>query len=549
MCFRSAATLTLRLSKLPIAHKSLFLRYHPSKNLNNPDADVQLQNIKRAYEVLSDPAKRAGYDAALEEDDSDASTPGNESKQSQTADSKEPDSFSSKTAQFENPNSNQYDVNQELYKVYLGEKNQGYYLEKFALFDSQGDGMHISWNWPAFLTLLFSIPLWALYRKIYGWFFSLFILFVILYTLANSIPVAVMLIAVTTSILFGMYANVLYYRMVKATISNVLQVARDDKELIDLLRKKGGIHSWIIWLIGVWAVFVIAILVAVAIPAYQAYQKHEAATNLGTDKPANYFDKFDLEQAKPDIPESPLARRERMIKRADAGDATDQFLLALSFNGGDGLPEDTVKAVYYLKKAAEQGHSGAQYFLGIMYGAGRGVPRDTNISAFWNRKAAEQGYARAQDTEGWKYYEGENVPQDYSLAASWFRKAAEQGDSFSQRALGDMYANGEGVSQDYNLAVSWYHKAAEQGNTRAQLKMGWIYGFGKGMPKDIVQAYMWFNLAANSRDPNIEQNERSLAIQTMKLFEGDMSHYQIEQAQTLTRDWLANHKPWWGGNY
>lgn len=72
------------------AYKSLVQRYHPDKNPDNPDAEKNLKIINRAYEVLSDPVKRAGYDAALAEDDEDqlrqmdAATSANESKKSQT---------------------------------------------------------------------------------------------------------------------------------------------------------------------------------------------------------------------------------------------------------------------------------------------------------------------------------------------------------------------------------------------------------------------------------------------------------------------------------
>ena len=53
------------------AYKSLVQRYHPDKNPNNPDAEKFLKTINQAYEVLSDPAKRAGYDAAFAEADND----------------------------------------------------------------------------------------------------------------------------------------------------------------------------------------------------------------------------------------------------------------------------------------------------------------------------------------------------------------------------------------------------------------------------------------------------------------------------------------------
>lgn len=50
------------------AYLSLAQRYHPDKNPGNPDAEKYLKIINRAHEVLSDPVKRAGYDAALSTD-------------------------------------------------------------------------------------------------------------------------------------------------------------------------------------------------------------------------------------------------------------------------------------------------------------------------------------------------------------------------------------------------------------------------------------------------------------------------------------------------
>jgi hypothetical protein len=55
-----------------------------------------------------------------------------------------------------------------LYEAILGEKSRIYYLKKFERFDQQGLGLKASWNWPAF----FFGGSWALYRKMYGWFFA-----------------------------------------------------------------------------------------------------------------------------------------------------------------------------------------------------------------------------------------------------------------------------------------------------------------------------------------------------------------------------------------
>ena len=49
-------------SDLKKIYRRLAMKYHPDKNPDNPKAEGQFTEVKEAYEVLSDPEKRATYD-------------------------------------------------------------------------------------------------------------------------------------------------------------------------------------------------------------------------------------------------------------------------------------------------------------------------------------------------------------------------------------------------------------------------------------------------------------------------------------------------------
>jgi len=56
---------TSTISDIKRSYRVLAFRFHPDKNPNNPAAEEEFKQIKDAYEVLSDPAKRARYDREL----------------------------------------------------------------------------------------------------------------------------------------------------------------------------------------------------------------------------------------------------------------------------------------------------------------------------------------------------------------------------------------------------------------------------------------------------------------------------------------------------
>lgn len=141
--------------------------------------------------------------------------------------------------------------------------------------------------------------------------------------------------------------------------------------------------------------------------------------------------------------------------RAEQGDAKAQALLGLIYVRGQGVAQDTVTAVNWLRKAAEQGYAAAQYGVGVAYANGEGVPRDDTAAVVWYRKAADQGQAQAKYHLGWMYAEGRGVAHDdilaYALADFGQAKNANGTglkDLVAERLTPDQKTRGEALSKE-----------------------------------------------------------------------------------------------------
>ncbi|MDE2963689.1 MAG: tetratricopeptide repeat protein [Acidobacteriota bacterium] len=109
---------------------------------------------------------------------------------------------------------------------------------------------------------------------------------------------------------------------------------------------------------------------------------------------------------------------------------------------------------------AEQGNAEAQVRLGLRYKHGMRVPQDYAKALNWFLRASLQGNAFAQARLGAMYRDGLGGAQNYAEAAKWLRKSAEQGNSTAQLALGMLYKEGKGVPQDDEKALKWLKSAA-----------------------------------------------------------------------------------------
>lgn len=182
------------------------------------------------------------------------------------------------------------------------------------------------------------------------------------------------------------------------------------------------------------------------------------------------------------------------IKEARSREELEQKLKEARRLNREGMFEQEVDLLLPL---AEQGCLEAQMHLVNRYLNGEGVQENSSKALHWLRKAAEQGYAYAQALLGMFSYEGlYGMQKDHEEAVSWFRKAAEAGYADAQFSLASCYFDGDGVMQDSKEGAKWMTRAAEQGHVEAQHQLGLRYMMGKELPQNDVAAEVWLRSAA-----------------------------------------------------
>jgi len=101
----------------------------------------------------------------------------------------------------------------------------------------------------------------------YGWFFALWGVAILsnLFEQAGS-PGLSIIILLVTQIAFAIYANSLYHNSIKKKIAAAQLSIKEEPKLLEYLRYKGGVHTWVIWLGWVFVGLVIfTIIVAIGV--------------------------------------------------------------------------------------------------------------------------------------------------------------------------------------------------------------------------------------------------------------------------------------------
>lgn len=225
---------------------------------------------------------------------------------------------------------------------------------------------------------------------------------------------------------------------------------------------------------------------------------------------------------------------EHIQKKATDGCAWAEYFYGWLHEYGYGVPQNAMKAFYWIKRAADQKFPQALYALALCYDVGNRVNKNELEAVNLCQQAAEQDYAlalewleqkavqnaEAQYALGSLYINGVGVPENKEKAFNYIQKAAKQHHLNAQYQLALCYESGYGVAKNENLAVKycrilaekrfapaieWLHKKSEQDkNVLAQYWLGWLYSLGRGVPYDVNKAFELLESAAKQNYVNAQ---------------------------------------------
>jgi len=242
---------------------------------------------------------------------------------------------------------------------------------------------------------------------------------------------------------------------------------------------------------------------------------------------------------------------ETLKARAEAGEASSQFMLGRAYFRGEGLPRDEKQALKWIEKSAAQGNADAITSMGFFYSQGIGVRKNEGKALEWFRKGAEAGSAasklnlglllrqgktiqtsgddslrlmheaadaglpEAQSYLGQLYFLGDRLLKpDYAKAKPHALKAAQAGDPAAQNIMGILTRDGIGPAaegKDPAAAEVWFRRAAEQNEVKAQANLAHLMGVASSRSTNRVEALKWLLLAKDRQEPTAEKTYNEIS--------------------------------------
>ena len=186
------------------------------------------------------------------------------------------------------------------------------------------------------------------------------------------------------------------------------------------------------------------------------------------------------------------------------------------------MPINKQKGIELYQKAAEKKDDDALLNLGVLYYLGDGVEQDTQKALEYFKKVNLVNKPMVGRYMA-DIYQVSAKSEDQALAKPLYKLAAANGDLGSFHSLAYMSQSGPEGERNIEEAVKYYSYAASQSYAPSQYALGTLYANGNGVERNILTAYAWLSLAANQNLP--------VAIQAQKLLEENMTFSDIEKAR------------------
>ncbi|KAG9293093.1 hypothetical protein G9A89_016455 [Geosiphon pyriformis] len=172
--------------------------------------------------------------------------------------------------------------------------------------------------------------------------------------------------------------------------------------------------------------------------------------------------------------------------------------LAICYDNGIGIDQDSEKAHEIYERMALKGNAAAQCKLAEMYLNGTGTIMNHKLAHYWFEKSASQNFSRAQRLLGDWYQKGYTGIKDDKESFKWYKLAAENDEPEAQAQYGEFFFWGRYVTRNEQEALKWYEKSAENGNPLAMARLSKCYKEGIFVPLNIQLAFDYCTRSANA---------------------------------------------------
>jgi TPR repeat protein len=201
-----------------------------------------------------------------------------------------------------------------------------------------------------------------------------------------------------------------------------------------------------------------------------------------------------------------------------------------------------------LIKRAQGGDARSQFVLGLRYDSGKGVPCDGDQAIQWFRKAADQGFDLAiKKLRTIELKQSQSQPAKPTNRPSMDQSIKQQkppkqiGDSRKNSSLDDLGKKANLLAQAEKSEINKLLERAQGGDARAQYTLGMRYDTGYMVPRDKEKAIYWYRKAANQgfwlaeeklKTMELKQNPSQPAISTNRPSRGQPIQHQKSPNQT-----------------